>query len=245
MIPCNLRTVDNMGHATTILLIDDDKEFCALLQDYLELNSISAQCAYSAQDGLQMLRGQPYDLVLLDLFLPDMNGLDVLHKLKNESSPPVVIVSAHNDETDRIIALESGADDYVAKSFSSRELLARIRAVLRRYKKLPQDHPQGKDDSVISLRGLKVNVHTMEAELNNEPLNLTVSEFQILIKLLSRPGRVFSREALLGAITDRDFNRFDRSIDMHISSLRRKLHDDSGDPRFIRTLRGAGYSIIR
>lgn len=235
---------NSMDATTTILLIDDDKEFCALLQDYLELNSIGMNCAHSAKAGLKMLANGKYDLILLDMFLPDMNGLDVLSKLRASLSTPVVIVSAHNDETDRIIALESGADDYVAKSFSSRELLARIRAVLRRYRGMAEGE-DAESENIICLRGLLLDSRAMEATLDNESLNLTVSEFQILAKLMSRPGMVFSRESLLNAITDRGFNRFDRSIDMHISSLRRKLHDDSGDPRFIKTLRGVGYSMIR
>ena len=230
-----------------ILLIDDDPEFCSLLNDYLELNSISLTCAHDGQSGLDILARRAFDLILLDMFLPDINGLDVLRRIRRMQSPPVVMLSAHNEETDRIIALEIGADDYVPKAFSSRELLARIRAVLRRCAPEQESAPPEKTDGrdILRVRDLTVNNHTKEAFLHGEPLNLTVSEFQILFTLISEPGSVFSREDLLRITAERDFNKYDRSIDVHISSLRRKLREDTGSPQNIRTLRGVGYSLIR
>ena len=230
-----------------ILLIDDDPEFCSLLNDYLELNSISLTCAHDGQSGLDSLDRRAFDLILLDMFLPDINGLDVLRRIRRMQSPPVVMLSAHNEETDRIIALEIGADDYVPKAFSSRELLARIRAVLRRCAPEQESAPPEKTDGrdILRVRDLTVNNHTKEAFLHGEPLNLTVSEFQILFTLISEPGSVFSREDLLRITAERDFNKYDRSIDVHISSLRRKLREDTGSPQYIRTLRGVGYSLIR
>ena len=230
-----------------ILLIDDDPEFCSLLNDYLELNSISLTCAHDGQSGLDILHRRAFDLILLDMFLPDINGLDVLRRIRRMQSPPVVMLSAHNEETDRIIALEIGADDYVPKAFSSRELLARIRAVLRRCAPEQESAPPEKTDGrdILRVRDLTVNNHTKEAFLHGEPLNLTVSEFQILFTLISEPGSVFSREDLLRITAERDFNKYDRSIDVHISSLRRKLREDTGSPQYIRTLRGVGYSLIR
>ena len=230
-----------------ILLIDDDPEFCSLLNDYLELNSISLTCAHDGQSGLDTLDRRAFDLILLDMFLPDINGLDVLRRIRRMQSPPVVMLSAHNEETDRIIALEIGADDYVPKAFSSRELLARIRAVLRRCAPEQESAPPEKTDGrdILRVRDLTVNNHTKEAFLHGEPLNLTVSEFQILFTLISEPGSVFSREDLLRITAERDFNKYDRSIDVHISSLRRKLREDTGSPQYIRTLRGVGYSLIR
>ena len=208
-----------------ILLIDDDPEFCSLLNDYLELNSISLTCAHDGQSGIDILDRRAFDLILLDM----------------------VMLSAHNEETDRIIALEIGADDYVPKAFSSRELLARIRAVLRRCAPEQESAPPEKTDGrdILRVRDLTVNNHTKEAFLHGEPLNLTVSEFQILFTLISEPGSVFSREDLLRITAERDFNKYDRSIDVHISSLRRKLREDTGSPQYIRTLRGVGYSLIR
>ena len=230
-----------------ILLIDDDPEFCSLLNDYLELNSINLTCAHDGQSGLDILDRRAFDLILLDMFLPDINGLDVLRRIRRMQSPPVVMLSAHNEETDRIIALEIGADDYVPKAFSSRELLARIRAVLRRCAPEQESAPPEKTDGrdILRVRDLTVNNHTKEAFLHGEPLNLTVSEFQILFTLISEPGSVFSREDLLRITAERDFNKYDRSIDVHISSLRRKLREDTGSPQYIRTLRGVGYSLIR
>lgn len=230
-----------------ILLIDDDPEFCSLLNDYLELNSISLTCAHDGQSSLDILDRRAFDLILLDMFLPDINGLDVLRRIRRMQSPPVVMLSAHNEETDRIIALEIGADDYVPKAFSSRELLARIRAVLRRCAPEQESAPPEKTDGrdILRVRDLTVNNHTKEAFLHGEPLNLTVSEFQILFTLISEPGSVFSREDLLRITAERDFNKYDRSIDVHISSLRRKLREDTGSPQYIRTLRGVGYSLIR
>ena len=230
-----------------ILLIDDDPEFCSLLNDYLELNSISLTCAHDGQSGLDILDRRAFDLILLDMFLPDINGLDVLRRIRRMQSPPVVMLSAHNEETDRIIALEIGADDYVPKAFSSRELLARIRAVLRRCAPEQESAPPEKTDGrdILRVRDLTLNNPTTEAFLHGEPLNLTVSEFQILFTLISEPGSVFSREDLLRITAERDFNKYDRSIDVHISSLRRKLREDTGSPQYIRTLRGVGYSLIR
>ena len=230
-----------------ILLINDDPEFWSLLNDYLELNSISLTCAHDGQSGLDILDRRAFDLILLDMFLPDINGLDVLRRIRRKQSPPVVMLSAHNEETDRIIALEIGADDYVPKAFSSRELLARIRAVLRRCAPEQESAPPEKTDGrdILRVRDLTVNNHTKEAFLHGEPLNLTVSEFQILFTLISEPGSVFSREDLLRITAERDFNKYDRSIDVHISSLRRKLREDTGSPQYIRTLRGVGYSLIR
>ena len=159
-----------------ILLIDDDPEFCSLLNDYLELNSISLTCAHDGQSGLDILDRRAFDLILLDMFLPDINGLDVLRRIRRKQSPPVVMLSAHNEETDRIIALEIGADDYVPKAFSSRELLARIRAVLRRCAPEQESAPPEKTDGrdILRVRDLTVNNHTKEAFLHGEPLNLTV-----------------------------------------------------------------------
>ena len=185
-----------------ILLIDDDPEFCSLLNDYLELNSISLTCAHDGQSGLDILDRRAFDLILLDMFLPDINGLDVLR---------------------------------------------RIRAVLRRCAPEQESAPPEKTDGrdILRVRDLTVNNHTKEAFLHGEPLNLTVSEFQILFTLISEPGSVFSREDLLRITAERDFNKYDRSIDVHISSLRRKLREDTGSPQYIRTLRGVGYSLIR
>ena len=229
------------------LLVDDDAKLCGLLRDYLEGFGFSLDVAEDASSGLEKAVANEYDVILLDMMLPDMDGLDVLRRLREIGSTPIVIFSAQDEEASRIVGLEMGADDYVPKAFSSRELLARIRAVLRRCAPEQESAPPEKTDGrdILRVRDLTVNNPTKEAFLHGEPLNLTVSEFQILFTLISEPGSVFSREDLLRITAERDFNKYDRSIDVHISSLRRKLREDTGSPQYIRTLRGVGYSLIR
>ena len=235
------------GKGHQVLLIDDDSEFCELMTDYLDVHSFAVSSVHTGTAGIEAARRQEYDVILLDMLLPDISWIEVLRHLRTETRAPVVILSAHNEETDRIVTLELGADDYVPKAFSSRELLARIRAVLRRCAPEQESAPPEKTDGrdILRVRDLTVNNHTKEAFLHGEPLNLTVSEFQILFTLISEPGSVFSREDLLRITAERDFNKYDRSIDVHISSLRRKLREDTGSPQYIRTLRGVGYSLIR
>ena len=232
-----------------ILIIDDDREFCSLMRDFMGGNSFSVTAAHSAQEGLRELENGGYTLVLLDVFLPDINGIDVLKLIRRKSAVPVVMLSAHNEETDRIIALEVGADDYVPKTFSARELLARVRAVLRRHA-LPFSETGAaagtrEEDDTLCFRELVICNRAKEVRLDGNLVSLTASEFQILYTLAREAGKVFSREDWLAVIADRNFNRFDRSIDVHISSLRHKLGDTSNSPKYIRTFRGLGYSFLR
>ena len=233
-----------------ILMIDDDLEFCTLMKDFLEMNSFCLTSVQRGLEGLQKISESDYEIVLLDIFLPDINGIDVLRLIRKKSSIPVVMLSAHNEETDRIIALEIGADDYVPKTFSARELLAHIRAVLRRHSAvaspdITQESSVPSEGENLEIRGLRICNRTKNVTLDGVPLTLTASEFQILYVLMHEAGKVFSREDLLSVIADRDFNKFDRSIDVHISSLRHKLKDDSNSPKYIRTFRGLGYSFIQ
>jgi len=233
-----------------ILMIDDDSEFCALMKDFLEMNSFCFSYAERGLEGLQKIFENNYEIVLLDIFLPDINGIDVLRLIRKKSTIPVVMLSAHNEETDRIIALEIGADDYVPKTFSARELLAHIRAVLRRHEnttvvEVVSEVSSLPENDVLKVRDVTICDRTKSVLLKGVPLALTASEFQILYALVSEAGKVFSREDLLAVIADRDFNKFDRSIDVHISSLRHKLGDDSSSPKYIRTFRGVGYSFIQ
>ena len=224
-----------------LLLIDDDEEFCLLVRDYLELLNISLDFAHTGESGLQAIAGKTYDLVLLDMLLPDMPGLEVLRRIRTQSGLPVIIFSAHNDETDRIVSLELGADDYIAKSFSTRELLARIRAVLRRAAAAAPAR-----DEVLSAHGLELNTRKMQLAFNGRPIDLTFVEFQILQAMMREPGRVFSRETLLNLFADKEWNKYDRSVDVHISSLRKKLADAvDGSFSLIRTVRSIGYVFVR
>lgn len=228
------------NHPVFVLLIDDDEKICTLLRDYLEPFGFRCDMAHTGSDGLKRFDCGRYDLVLLDMMLPDMDGLNVLRALRETRQVPIVILSAQDEEISRILGLEMGADDYVPKAFSPRELLARLRAVLRRSR---QDAPAtaAPDDS-LHVQHLRMNRQTMTATLEDRPLSLTALEFQMLFEMASHPERVYSREQLL-ELAGREFTSFDRSVDMHISSLRRKLGDEPHNPRYVRTVRGAGYCI--
>ena len=169
-----------------------------------------------------------------------MNGIEVLRELRKKSDVPVLMLTALGDESDRIVGLEIGADDYLPKTFSTRELLARLRAVTRRSQRITESVSTSTD---LVCEVLHVNVSTHVATLAGVVLELTALEFSILVSLLKSKGRVKSREALIEEVSDRRFDVFDRSIDVHISSLRKKLHDDPKEPRFIRTIRGVGYTL--
>jgi DNA-binding response OmpR family regulator len=229
----------------SVLLIDDDEKLCALMGDYLEPHGFDLTLAGDGESGLAAALSAHFDAVLLDMMLPGMDGLEVLKRLRQECSVPVVILSAQNEEADRIVGLEMGADDYVPKNFSPRELLARLRAVIRRAQaEAGEEHGLG-DTPAITIGPLVMDTRSMEARLNGRLLDLTALEFRLLYGMASQPGRVFSREQLLDLAAGRDFTSFDRSIDMHISSLRRKLGDDPRVPIYIKTMRGLGYIFLK
>ena len=231
-----------------VLLIDDDREFCKLLCEYMQNNAFKLIFVNTGSKGLQMLFNGGFDLVILDMFLPDMNGSEVLKKIRAESNIPVIILSAHDEETEIIVNLELGADDYVSKDASSRTLLARIRAVMRR-RRISQnplsDSENTSGEQISSLRGILMNYATREAFLEGSLLELSRAEFDLLYPMISQPGRIFSRDELLAAIDDEFSEKTDRLIDVYIYSLRNKLSDDSKKPKYIRTFHGSGYSVIR
>lgn len=231
------------GHQ--ILLIDDDREFCELMTDYLDVHSFAVTSAHTGMTGIETARQREFDAILLDMLLPDISGIEVLRHLRMETRVPVVILSAHNEETDRIVTLELGADDYVPKSYSARELLARIRAVMRRVEHPQSPESQDRQDGLLCLNGLSMNPQTLKVTLNNEPLELTSMEFLLLYHLARGAGRIFSREDLLNLFTDKEWNKFDRCVDVHISSLRKKLGDNSRCPSYLKTVRGLGYMFIK
>lgn len=224
-----------------VLMIDDDENLCMLIKDYLDSFGMEITFCCNGQKGLVLALDKPFDAVLLDIMLPNIDGLSILRKLRaTKPDLPVVIISAQTDVSDRIIGLEMGADDYVPKTFAPRELLARLRAVLRRSKTLP-DAGEGP----LSAHGVTLDSSRMEVSLNGVLLQLGSVEFKLLSVLMTSPGRVFSREQLLDAVSGRDYGGLDRSIDMHISSLRRKLGDSPRSPSFVRTVRGSGYMFMR
>lgn len=228
---------------TRLLVVDDDRKLCRLIADYLTPMGYAVECAHTGPEGLERAQAGGFQALILDVMLPGMDGFEVLKHLRRSSTVPVLMLTARGDEADRIVGLEIGADDYLPKTFSTRELLARLRAVIRRASAAgtSADMPAAKEVVVGPLRVLP---DSRTALLNNEPLTLTPVEFDLLVALARARGRVKTREILLDEIRERNYDVFDRSIDVHISALRRKLGDDPKEPRFIRTVRAAGYMMI-
>ncbi|MGE3275152.1 MAG: response regulator transcription factor [Vicinamibacterales bacterium] len=231
-----------MATLTQLLLIEDDEKLTRLLAEYLEPLGYAVDVAHDGRDGLARALDGQYDAIILDVMLPGMGGLDILRELRRTSHVPVLMLTALGDEVDRIAGLEIGADDYLPKTFSTRELLARLRAVLRR-SAVRQAAAPGGAQAPIAINGLWIDPDTRVVTLDDEPLVLTRIEFDLLSALARAAGRVRTREQLLLDAADRDFEAFDRSIDVHVSSLRRKLGDDAKQPRFIETVRGVGYRL--
>ncbi len=228
---------------TRLLVIDDDRELCWLIRDYLEPLGYEVTAAHNGPAGLEQAVADPFDAVILDVMLPGLDGFEVLKRIRQQSNVPVLMLTARGEEADRIAGLEVGADDYLPKTFSTRELLARLRAVLRRTSAAPaKSAPDAEAELVVG--SLRLNPGTRTAVLGDQPLSLTALEFELLACLARGRGRVKSREQLLEAITERNYDVFDRSIDVHIWSLRKKLGDDPKQPRFIRTIRSVGYMLI-
>jgi DNA-binding response OmpR family regulator len=225
------------------LLVDDDRKLCRLLSDYLEPLGYEVIAVHTGNEGADLGASETWHAIILDVMLPEMDGFDVLKSIRKSSSVPVLMLTGRGDETDRIVGLEVGADDYLPKTFSMRELLARLRAVTRRHA-IAAGQPVGDDVPDIVVGPLNVSPSTRVASLDGKALPLTPVEFDILVALARSKGRVKSRERLLEDIRDREWEVFDRSIDMHISALRKKLGDDPKQPRFIRTLRSAGYMLV-
>lgn len=226
-----------------LLLVDDDRKLCRLLKAYLEPLGYYVATMHTGTEGLARALAEPYDAVILDVMLPGLNGFDLLKRLRAKSSVPVLMLTGLGEESDRVAGLEIGADDYVPKTFSTRELLARLRAVIRRSRNAAAQG--GPYSARVSVGGLRMDPDTRTATLNGQPLTLTPVEFEILLCLARGCGRVQSREHILLEVADRDFEVFDRSVDVHISSLRKKLGDDSKSPRFIQTVRSAGYMLLK
>jgi len=229
---------------TKLLIIDDDEKFARLLREYLEPFGYDVETAHDGRRGLAMALEGDYAAIILDVMLPGLNGLDLLRELRRESQAPVLMLTALGDEPDRIAGLEIGADDYLPKTFSTRELLARLRSVIRRSIVTAKQQPDAQP-APVSVGGLWIDPAARIANLEGQPLSLTPIEFEMLFALARAAGRVKSREQLLLEIAERDFEAFDRSIDVHISSLRKKLGDDPKSPRYIETVRGAVYRMRR
>jgi two-component system alkaline phosphatase synthesis response regulator PhoP len=219
-----------------VLVVDDDAKTVELVKLYLNRDGYRVLTAYDGVEALRLAREGHPDLIVLDLMLPGIDGLEICQTLRAESDVPIIMLTAKTTDQDKLDGLDMGADDYVTKPFSPRELAARVRAVLRR---LPGE--RGPDE--IKFGQLNVNFLRREAALVGRPLNLSTTEFKLLGVLVREPGRVFSRAELIEKAIGYDFEGFDRTIDVHILNLRRKLEPDPRHPRYIKTVYGAGYKL--
>jgi DNA-binding response OmpR family regulator len=223
-----------------LLVIDDDRKLCRLICQYLEPLGYAVSAVHTGPHGVEEATRENWQAIILDVMLPGMDGFEVLKAIRRKSDVPVLMLTARGDESDRIVGLEIGADDYLPKTFSTRELLARLRAVTRRSTRKPEtDAPQE-----LVVGPLRMNLAARTAVLGDQPLSLTAVEYDLLSSLARARGRVKSREQLLEEVRERDYEVFDRSVDVHIAALRRKLGDDAKEPRFIRTVRAIGYMLI-
>ncbi len=225
--------------AKKILVVDDDTKIVELVKLYLDREGYTVLTAYDGIEALKIARESRPDLVVLDIMLPGRDGLDICRTLRAESSVPIILLTAKTTEQDRIVGLDLGADDYVTKPFSPKELAARVRAVFRR----TPDEVLQLGPAEVSYGDLTVNFPHHEAYLSGKALNLTPVEFKLLGVLIREPNRVFSRSQLIEKVLGFDFEGFDRTIDVHILNLRRKLEPDSGHPKYIKTVYGAGYKF--
>jgi two-component system alkaline phosphatase synthesis response regulator PhoP len=220
-----------------VLVVDDDVKTVELVNIYLTRDGYQVLTAYDGIEALSLARENHPDLIILDLMLPDIDGLEVCRTLRHESDVPIIMLTARTTDQDKLTGLDIGADDYVTKPFSPKELAARVRAVLRR---LPREH--GPEE--ISSGELSMNFTNHEAWFAGKQLNLTSVEFGLLGVLAREPGRVFSRTSLIEEALGYDFEGFDRTIDVHILNLRRKLELDPSHPRYIKTVYGVGYKFV-
>lgn len=236
-----IRRADSMtspgARKIRVLVIDDDERLNALLTRYMDRFGFAVHSATDPRSGLRLLKNDPPDILILDVMLPEMDGFAVCRKVRENSRVPVIMLTARGEVMDRIVGLELGADDYLAKPFEPRELVARVQAVLRRG--LAAD-----DRERLRFGNLDVDWSTRCAHLGDRDLGLTTAEFELLALLVRNPGRVLSRERILDGTRGIDWEAYDRSIDILISRLRQKLGDDAKRPTFIRTVRGTGYVFI-
>ncbi|MDF1597914.1 MAG: response regulator transcription factor [Acidimicrobiia bacterium] len=223
-----------------VLIIDDEQDLRTMLSSYLKADGFEVLEAAAGIDGLSLAAGKEPDLVVLDVGLPDIDGFEVLRRLRALSAVPVIMLTARSEEVDRVVGLTVGADDYVTKPFSPRELVARIGAVLRRATAV-QD---SRSSEVLQFEGLVIDLGTREIHLDGRLLDLSALEFDLLIALAQAPRRVFSRDQLMERVWGWDYVGVDRVVDVHISNLRKVLDDDPLEPRFIATARGVGYKFI-
>jgi len=230
--------MNGVQHSASIILIDDDWELGTMLTDFLRTDRLELTVCGSGENGLQRLACGNFDLVILDIMLPGISGLDALKQIRQSSDIPVIMLTARGDDVDRIIGLEFGADDYLAKPFNPRELVARIKAILRRSQR------EAPGSSQLQLGEIELDSRTRRASVGGSTLRLTGTEYEILRCLLETPGEVVSKEQLSERALGRRLLPYDRSIDTHISNLRGKLEQAGNQNESIQNQRGIGYSLI-
>jgi DNA-binding response OmpR family regulator len=225
--------------AQTVLVVDDEPQIVRLVRAYLEEAGFRVVTASDGQEALYVARHEKPDLVVLDILMPRMDGLEFTRRIRSERNVPIIMLTARADETDRIVGLEMGADDYVTKPFSPREIVARVRAVLRRAQAQPELPP------VLHVGSLVLDRTTHRVTVSGRPVDLTPTEFGILEVLMTTPGRVFSRAELLETVQGIAFEAYERTVDVHIKNLRRKVEPDPAHPRYVLTVRGVGYRLAQ
>ena len=221
----------------TILVVEDEPQIAGLVRDYLEHAGFAVLSASDGNGALALVRARRPDVIVLDLGLPGIDGLDVLRSIRRDSAVPILILTARSDETDRVTGLELGADDYVVKPFSPKELVARVRAVLRRVDARPLANER------LVAGSLELDLARRRVLADGHPVDLTPTEFELLATLAREPGRVWTRSQLLDAVRGFSLETYERAIDGHIRNLRRKLEPDGPGTRFVRTVHGVGYAL--
>jgi DNA-binding response OmpR family regulator len=224
----------------TILVVDDEPKIVELARDYLEHAGFTVRTAANGESALDVVRRDRPDLVVLDLGLPGLDGLDVTRRIRRDSNLPLIMLTARDDELDKLLGLELGADDYLTKPFSPRELVARVRAVLRR----ADTSAEATTDEVVRAGDLTLDLPRMRAELAGRSIDLTPTEFQLHAALARQPGRIFTRSQLLDAVHGVAFESYERAIDTHIKNIRRKLEPDPRRPVHVLTVYGVGYRFV-
>jgi DNA-binding response OmpR family regulator len=230
---------------TPLLMIDDDEKLVALMREYLEPHGFLLAAAHDGNDGIAAVMSEPPALVILDLMLPGIDGLEVCRRLRQSAAQrvPILMLTARGEETDRIVGLELGADDYLSKPFNARELLARIRAILRR---AGEDRTkEATAEGVLHNGPLTMDASRREARLDSLLIDLTSAEFDLLFALLRNVGRVLSRDQLLQEVHGSNWAAYDRSVDVHISRIRHKIEAEPKEPRLLKTVRGVGYQLAQ
>jgi two-component system response regulator CpxR len=223
-----------------ILIIDDDEELCELVSEYLSVEGFETEAVHDGESGLRKALSDDYEMAILDVMLPKKNGFDVLRELRRTSRLPVLMLTAKGDDMERIVGLEIGADDYLPKPFNPRELVARLRAVLRRVNHNLESHKQTAAEA-FTVDDIEVAPTARSAKIGGEELNLTAVEFDLLVALLEQAGKIVKKEELSVSVLDRELSPFDRSLDMHVSNLRKKLGPRPDETERIKTIRSVGY----